>query len=153
MAKSSLKVNDEAWRRIQRQVLAIAARGRGVKVGVMAAAGAPGDLLLIAAVHEYGSPRRNIPERSFIRRTFREKKRQLDVVVTKVARAILKDRMSVDTGLNVIGVWMATQVKHTIASGPHIPPPLQPETIRRKGSDRPLVDTGRLLNSITWVVE
>lgn len=31
----------------------------------------------------------------------------------------------------------------------HIPPPLSPETIRRKGSTTPLIDTGQLVGSIT----
>lgn len=152
MAKSGVKIKDAPWRQIRRRVLEIAARDRSVKVGVMAAAGASSELLTIAAVHEFGSPSRNIPQRSWLRSTFRDKRGELDRMVVRVARLIIQGKLNVDRGLGLLGTWAAAAVKATIASGPHIPPPLKPETIARKGSDRPLVDTGQLVNSITYVI-
>jgi hypothetical protein len=41
-------------------------------------------------------------------------------------------------------------VKNKVVTGPF--EPNKPATIARKGSDRPLIDTAQLLNSITYVV-
>jgi hypothetical protein len=42
-------------------------------------------------------------------------------------------------------------IKQRIANG--IAPPNSPYTIARKGSSKPLIDTGQLRNSITYQVE
>ncbi|MDF7681191.1 hypothetical protein PT300_11600 [Enterobacteriaceae bacterium ESL0689] len=49
-----------------------------------------------------------------------------------------------------MGEKLAGEVKRKIQSG--IAPPLDPKTIARKGSSRPLIDTGNLLQSITYEV-
>jgi hypothetical protein len=53
---------------------------------------------------------------------------------------------------DALGQQMVSDVNQTVRSGAGVPPPLKPATIARKGSSRPLVDTGRLLSAITWVV-
>ena len=58
--------------------------------------------------------------------------------------------MTLPRALGLLGARMSADMKMTIKN--RIPPPLQPETIRRKGSDVPLIDTGQLINSITWAV-
>jgi len=49
-----------------------------------------GEALNYAAVHEFGAPRKNIPERSYLRKTFDEKKdeieRLIDAEIEKVIR-------------------------------------------------------------------
>lgn len=153
------KLNDAKWKELRRKVIEMAA-GSHVKVGVLADKG--GDqttdggitLVELAAIHEYGSPAANIPERSFIRRTFdAEKARELAAMQGKLVGAIVEGKMSVPRALELLGQWAAAAVKKTITSGPHIPPPLKPATVAAKGSDRPLVDTGQLVNSITYKVE
>ncbi len=112
----------------------------------------PIGLAELAAIHEFGSPAANIPERSFIRRTFRERDLELREVVRKVTKGVVKGKLGARRGLDLIGAWLSAEVKKTVTAGPHIPPPLQPETVARKGSDRPLVDTGRLVDAVTWDV-
>ncbi|MCX8207429.1 MAG: hypothetical protein N3G75_06315 [Methanothrix sp.] len=46
-----------------------------------------------------------------------------------------------------IGVLLENAIIERIRA--HIPPPLKPETVRRKGSSTPLIDTGQLIGSIT----
>lgn len=129
-----------------------------VKVGVLSSKGGDADrdgisMVELAAIHEFGSPAANIPERSFIRRTFAAKEREVAAMSSKIGAAIFAGRMDARRGLEILGAWGATEVKKTITSGAGIPPPNAPSTIAKKGSDRPLVDTGRLLGAITWEVK
>jgi phage gpG-like protein len=54
--------------------------------------------------------------------------------------------------LGLVGQQVVSDVKGRILEGEGIPPPNAPSTVRRKGSSRPLVDTGQLLNSLTYQV-
>jgi len=55
--------------------------------------------------------------------------------------------------LRLVGAFLEGKVKLTIQQGRPEWPPLKPETIKRKGSSKPLIDTGKLMNSITHKVE
>ncbi len=150
-----LLVNDVVWRQLKK--LIAKSDVSAVRVGVLAEKGGSKEhdsesgatILEIATIHELGAPKAKIPERSFIRRTFKSKARQLARFKGRVAQLIIERKLTVAQGLDVIGAWGAEQVKQTITSGAHIPPPLKPATEAAKGSTRPLVDTGRLANSIT----
>jgi len=147
-----IAVDDFKWRKIAANVASIARRV--AKVGVMDGAGAEDDgksLAEIAAIHEFGAPDANIPERSFIRSTFHAKEAELGKLCERVARAIVLDGMSVDQALGIVGAWGAAAIRRTI-TGTDVPPPLAPATVAAKGSSKPLVDTGRLVNAISWVV-
>lgn len=109
-------------------------------------------LVELAAIHEFGSPAARIPERSFIRRTFDAKHVEIRALATKLAAKIVDGKMSVDKALTVLGQFCAAEVKKTITRD-RIPPPLKPATVEAKGSDRPLVDSGRLLGAITYEVK
>jgi phage gpG-like protein len=133
-----------------------------VKVGVLASKGAgdthntdggsPMTLVEIAAVHEFGSRDGRIPERSFLRSTFLIRRvNALAAMQTKLAKAIVTDGMDPSKALAILGAWGAAEVKNTFTEI-DIPPPLAESTIARKGSSRPLVDTGLLKNSISYEV-
>lgn len=143
------------WKRFQEKLKS--SEHAHVKVGVLAKSGRTADgtmsMVELAAIHEFGSPKAGIPERSFIRRTFENNKGDVARVTRSLAIEFVNGRVSLHRALSKLGAWGATQVKDTIAKGPHIPPPLKPATVARKGSDRPLVDTGRLVGSIQWEVE
>ncbi len=150
--------NDRVWREMRRALKKI---GEGtIRVGVLASKGgnAPHDasggisLIELAAIHEFGAPAAGIPERSFIRKTFKLRQRQLTRAIAKLANLAMLGRMPPEKALEILGAWSAGQVRDRILSGEGIPPPLKPETVRRKGSSRPLVDTGRLLQAITYEV-
>lgn len=156
-----------------------AARGAHVKIGVLASQGGGAksirkskhvgergtarnavnkafevtDIFLVelAAIHEFGSPAAHIPERSFIRRTFDTKHTEIRALATKLAAKIVDGKMDIDKALTVLGQFCAAEVKKTITRD-RIPPPLKPATIEAKGSNRPLVDTGRLLGAISYEV-
>lgn len=126
------------------------------RVGVLAAKGGErahgnGDATLveIAAFHEFGTI--DVPERSFIRRTFTTRTADLNAVIATIVRGVVAGSLDVKRGIGLLGAWGAAAVKNTITAS-DIPPPLKPATIAAKGSTKPLVDTGQLLNSITWEI-
>lgn len=55
--------------------------------------------------------------------------------------------------LKKAGAFLEGAIKETITKGRSEWPPLKPETIKRKGSSKPLIDTGKLRASITHKVE
>lgn len=59
--------------------------------------------------------------------------------------------VSLTRALGEVGTGLENAIVQKIQAG--IPPPLQPETIRRKRSSKPLIDTGQMLASITHRIE
>jgi hypothetical protein len=74
--------------------------------------------------------------------------------VALAAKRVVEGRTTASSALDALGMLVANAVKNTIARGPHIPPPLAESTVakRKKRSDRPLSDTGRLKDAIAWIV-
>ena len=150
----SVKYDDRVWKALRQKLKDLGAEHKHVRVGVMGDAGmhhSGYSLVELAATHEFGSSNGHIPERSFIRSTFRERDQELTKILTGLAKGVIADKVQVDEALGKIGLWGANAVKRQI-TGQDIPPPLAVSTIKRKGSTKPLVDTGQLLNSITWVL-
>lgn len=149
--------SDAVWRKLYARAMDM--RTLKARVGVLASGGgnathADSDLTLveIAALQELGSEAANIPEHSFIRSTFYDRAAgALREKVTDITRAIILGAVDVRRGIGLLGAWGAAEVKNTITQA-DIPPPLKPATIAAKGSSKPLVDTGQLLNAITWEV-
>lgn len=147
-----VEVKDTGWLEFFKRAREI--RDKRVRVGVLSDdAHGDGDLTLseLATIHEFGTEDKRIPERSFLRSTFDEKREELAEVGEKLIGAVLDGKMTTERGLGLIGAKLAADVKGRITAG--IDPPNAPTTVARKGSSTPLVDTGRLLNSITWAVD
>lgn len=104
-----------------------------------------------AGIHlKAGTAQVNIPERSFLRSTVAENK---DVAVSALARGIndaLVGNGDARAPFETLGRNMAGMVQRKIQAG--LSPPLSAATMARKGSSKPLIDTGSLLQSITWEV-
>lgn len=158
--KHDAKIDTKVWERLRSKL----PQDAHVKVGVLAGGGgtartSEGGITMIelAAIHEFGSPANGIPERSFIRSTFERPDvvLKLNAYAGRLARAIVDDKTTWQVALGQLGAWAAAQVKATIknrqTTGPE-PQQNKPSTIEKKGSDLPLVDTGRLINAITWLV-
>jgi phage gpG-like protein len=99
-------------------------------------------------VHEFGSPERGIPERPFLRTTIQANKGKYVQLNRKNLVAVLNKTMTVEQALGQLGAVAAGDVQAQIASGGFAP--LKAATIKRKGSSKPLIDTGQLRQSITW---
>lgn len=158
MSRGQVKVDDHVFRELRAKIANIAKAY--VKVGVLEANGSAevdgGDGLTmaeLAAIHEYGAPRAGIPARSFIRNTFSDSEgaAKLKAFMVRTAKGLIQEKLEVAQALNQLGAFAQSLIKKRIKE--HIPPPLKPATVKRKGSSTPLVDTGQLINSITWEIK
>jgi hypothetical protein len=104
----------------------------------------------ILAVHEFGAPELGIPERSVVRRSIRENLAKYRKLNAQNLRKVVRSEMSVAQALGILGAVAAGDVQMTIRKADLAP--LKPETIRRKGSSKPLIDTGQVIQSITFEV-
>ncbi len=105
----------------------------------------------IASFHEFGT--RHIPERSFLRATVDESENDIRVMMRRLGRRIMSNsaRMQPTEALTILGLHVQSLIRKRIRQG--IPPPIAPATIARKGSSVPLIDTGQLIQSITFEVK
>lgn len=104
-----------------------------------------------AAIHELGAPEANIPERSFLRSTMTQHSAEYASMITKLVPKMLSGTLTAEQAFNVIGAKIVADVNRKVrVEG--VGPPLQPETIARKGSSRALIDTASMIQSVTWVV-
>lgn len=164
MGISAVTFKDQVWRRIMRQI-ELAGSKANVRVGVLAEnggneteAGSSITMIELAAIHEFGAPSVGIPCRSFIRSTFRRVEGAFGVLAGKLTTAFVQGTQPMERSLGQLGAWGVAQIKTTIRERQTggFTPEIQenrPETIARKGSSLPLVDTGRLINAITWFVD
>lgn len=114
-------------------------------------------------LHETGSPANNIPPRPFLQPGVNESKDKWLAYLKQAGELAMEGKASaVDKALHAAGITAVTAVKARITAG--IPPPLKPATVaarQRRTKSRqansaadvtPLIDTGQLLASITYVV-
>lgn len=122
-----------------------------VDVGIIDAGKHPSGDITVAGIgyaHEYGTA--TLPERSFMRSTIQAKKKDIIALQKKLLAKIINGKMKVETGLGLIGEFMADAIRQKIVAISS--PPNTPETIAAKGSSNPLIDTGQMKNSIIFEV-
>lgn len=107
------------------------------------------DIALIAAVNEFGSG--PIPSRPFMRQTFDKNERELSARVGAEFSAVVSGSKTPQQSLEQLGLWYTYKMQAEVASGDFAPN--SPVTIAIKGSSRPLIDTGRMRQSIRHVVK
>lgn len=106
-------------------------------------------LALIAATNEFGTADGHIPERSFLRSTVDKNRARYLRELTEVTKAALNGQ-DPSQGLGRLGLRVVADVQMTIRN--LMTPPNAPATIAKKGVDNPLIDTGRLRQSIEYEV-
>jgi len=128
--------------------------GNMVEVGLFKDVG----LISIAKENELGDPPRRarpypIPERSFLRFVF---DRDLDInteLLTKGIDSILSGMKERKKVLEEIGESVTNSIKEFILSGYYkFKNPNHPITIKRKGHDYPLIQSGKIVSTITYKV-
>lgn len=144
---------DLGWTAMRRRVAEIEASH--VRVGIVgdAANESDGGLTVAeyGAVNEFGTDDGHVPARPFLRPTFDDQREQLVEMGKKLIGAVIDGKMRTEQALGILGASLASAVKRRITS--NVPPPNAPSTVAKKGSSKTLIDTGRLLNAITWIVE
>jgi hypothetical protein len=125
-------------------------RPESVRVGFLEGAHYPDGtpVGLVAAVNEYGAPSRGIPPRPFFRNMIADKSADWPEALGKTLQATGLDQTK---ALELMGQGVAAQLRQSIVETDS--PPLAQSTIDRKGSSKPLVDTGVMLNSIDYEIK
>jgi phage gpG-like protein len=104
----------------------------------------------LAAIHEYGAPSRKIPERSFLRASITLNQGKYGKYLLGEVKDLLLLRTTPTKIKQVLGMQAAADVQMFMVNGKFAP--LKAKTIKRKGSSKPLIDTGQLRQSITYRV-
>jgi len=129
------------------------AQQKEVAVGLPADSGNHPDgmsIVRLGAIHEFGAPKAGIPERSFLRVPLRSAQDELAKVFRQLMKQVAAGDLTFDQALNQLGAKGASISQEAISEG--INPANKPATVARKGSSKPLIDTGALRQAITWVV-
>lgn len=141
-----------AWLRLRGMVEQMKRGNTYVKAGVVGpqAEADHGGLTnaLLAMYQEFGTDK--IPARSFVREPFAEHKAQYLAGLRELLPQVVEGKMTARKALGLIGLKMSADMKAAIIKG--IPPPNAESTIAAKGSSTPLIDTGKLLSSISHEV-
>lgn len=125
-----------------------------VDIGVHPVSGE--EMVMIASVNEFGAfTGKNhdiiLPARPYIRSTVDENRDKYVEVAKRRWAAVLDGRETIGKALSLMGLLIESDIRRKIIS---LKEPINaPSTIRRKGSDNPLIDTGMLLNSIRYAVK
>lgn len=106
-------------------------------------------LATVAAAHEYGAPEANVPERPFLRNTLKANLPKYKRLNVANVRKVIRSRMKEGVALGQLGAVAAGDVQRFIRNNPY---DIKQETKDRKGSSKPLIDTGQLVQSITYEV-
>ncbi len=121
-----------------------------LSVGFMPGASYPDgtSIPMVAAIQEFGAPARNIPPRPFFR----------DMIAAEsgawpdaVAGLLVKNDYDATATLEKTGEGILGQLKQSIADFSRVP--LAPATIKRKQSEKQLIDSGIMYDSGTFKVE
>ena len=120
-----------------------------VKVGFLSGSTYPDgtSLPLVAATNEYGVPSKGQPPRPFMRNAVAKHKAEWGPATARNLRAT---DFNVDKTLERMGQGIKGQVQQSINELRE--PPLAPSTIKAKGFDKPLIDTGYMLDRVDYNV-
>lgn len=151
------KLDDRPLRALEDRLRRLA-EGPFAKVGVLASgdgtdpvAEAEGFTQVeLAVAQHFGTDR--IPARPFLKLALEANEKQLRTLIAQLAGGIMAGTLSHLRALDLLGAQGAAMVKQYMMRGPHVPPALAAATVEAKGSDRPLIDQGVLVNSITHEV-
>ncbi len=92
----------------------------------------------------------HIPSRPFLRDSVDAHSPEINAFLQSMRTQLVKGGSAEDV-LKKIGVFQKGLIQKEIVNGDFVPN--SPETIKRKGSDKPLIDTGRMRQSINYVIQ
>ncbi|MCY6957884.1 hypothetical protein [Clostridium brassicae] len=171
MASITRTVRVDNMPRLRRTIDEI--KRRKIKIGIFGSEDS--EILMIASVNEFGTDIRvtpkmraylhsqglhlksttseiHIPERSFIRKTFNEKKNKIDTFIRQNLNEVITFRISTQTFFDRVGTYLVGLTQETLTEVNS--PANHPFTLQKKApKSNPLINTGRLRQSITYKVE
>lgn len=140
MAGSRVTVNRDGLDKLRKRLKSM---GDAVEVGVFGGKYPNGlSVAANAAIHNFGTDK--IPARPFMTNAANELGNR-ETEVGKILENSIKKSVNPNARL---GAFAAQLVRAEIRDGDLVR--LKPATIKRKGSSRPLIDTGKLIQAITF---
>jgi hypothetical protein len=104
-------------------------------------------------IHTHGSALKNIPPRPVIEPAIENDKEIIGGILTDAAKAALNgDTAGIDISLEKAGMQGQNSARAWFNNPKNAWKPNAQETKNRKGSEKPLIDTGEMRKSITYVV-
>jgi hypothetical protein len=101
----------------------------------------------IASVQEWGDPSHNIPARPFFRTCIKENQKSWSKTAADYLKANNND---VEETFRDMGATITGQLINSIVNGQWVPN--APATVRRKGFQKPLIESGQLVNAISYEI-
>lgn len=92
----------------------------------------------------------NIPERSFLRNSYDQEKNNIISKTEPLLRQVIALELPVNVFFDTLGEYIVGQVQDYLTRIRS--PKNHPFTVQQKGSSNPLIDAGRLRDSITYKV-
>lgn len=107
------------------------------------------DVCSVAAWNEFGTI--NMPSRPFMRKSVDDNKDEISAYMRQKVEDVLSGRKTAEQVFKEIGLFQKGLIQKKITDGSF--EPNAPSTIRRKKSDKPLIDTGRMRQSVEIFIE
>jgi hypothetical protein len=98
----------------------------------------------IAASNEFGTDK--IPARPFMSTSFDENRNAIYAFIQKNYEKILDGKQTTEKALGLVGIAMVGLIQKKIRQ--IVYPPNAPSTIKIKGSSKPLIDYGQMIQSV-----
>lgn len=116
-------------------------------------AGLPYSMAYKLYIMSHGSPLWASPPRPVLEPAIEYHKDRLSVLIGDVIKAASKgDKLQTDKAMELLGLETQRVCQTWFTHPANGWSPNSPQTIKRKGSDKPLFDSGALKKSITYVV-
>lgn len=106
------------------------------------------DMAQIAMFNELGTS--TSPPRPFLRMTVDENQQKINAMCEQQAKNIAKGGTA-EKSLKELGAFGVSLVQEKIGNGSFTPN--APSTVKAKGSDKPLIDTGQMRQSVHYVIK
>lgn len=106
------------------------------------------DVCDVAAWNELGTV--NMPSRPFLRKSVDENAGKINNFLQSTKADLLRG-VSAEQVLKEIGMFQKDLIQEKITEGSYAPNAVS--TVKRKGSSKPLIDTGRMRQSVNYVIK
>lgn len=144
---------DHGWKELEKTFETLVERNSYVKAGVVGEkAEEEHDGITnaeLALIQEFGTP--TIPSRPWIGGAFERNKGKYQTMLAKGLEKVYSNKLTVERLLGLMGVELSSDIKRGVMSEDNLAPNA-PSTIRKKGSSKPLIDSNRMVGSVTHEV-
>ena len=102
----------------------------------------------LAAIHELGL---GVPKRAFVGPALKKNRVKYIKYIGKQLTPIIRRRQTMNAAWQTVGIMAVADIQEYMITAKFTP--LAPSTIARKGSSKPLIDTGQMRQAITYRVK